>query len=325
MGGPSPEPILQAATGFMVSKHLFVASEVGLFTALAGGPLPLRELAEATGLPPRTARIVADAVCALGFLEQKDGLYANGEAAQAFLSGAGPADLRPLLRFWNAISYPAWTGLEHSVRTGERVRPELTPELQRVFSEGVAAFTAPVAAALAARADVAGRRRVVDVGGGTGSFLVALLEQHEHLEGTLFDLPEVVELARSALEASPLRRRLAFVGGDIVRDPLPEGHDVVLLANLLHYFDEDGCRALLGRLRSRVSPGASILLVDFWTDPSRTRPLVAALMGGEFLALQGGDVFSEEQARAWLAETGWRWTETAPLDGPLSLVAGEAV
>lgn len=104
MGGPSPEPILQAATGFMVSKHLFVASEVGLFTALTGGPLPLRELAEATGLPPRTARIVADAACALGLLEQKDGLYANGEAAQAFLSGAGPADLRPLLRFWNAIS-----------------------------------------------------------------------------------------------------------------------------------------------------------------------------------------------------------------------------
>jgi SAM-dependent methyltransferase len=321
-----PEPIFQVAQGFMASKHLFTANEVGLFAALADGPLAIGELAARTAVPAWTLRIVADAVAALGFVEKgEDGTYRNAPVAQAFLAGRGAMDLRPFLRFWNRISYPHWTRLEDAVRTGERQMHGIAPELERVFSEGVNAITAGPAHALAEGYDFGRHRAVADLGGGFGVFLSAVLARWPHLRGTLFDLPHVAEGARAAFAGDPSADRVTVLAGDLVADPLPAGHDAVILANVLHYFDPQGSRALLRRIRGAVEPGGRLLAVDFWTDASRTQPLPAALMGGEFLVLQGGDVYAEAQAREWLAATGWRHEATIPLVGPLAAVVAEAV
>ena len=105
----TPDLILQTAMGFMASKHLFVATEIGLFEHLSQGPATLDEIAQRTGVPRRTARISADAMVALGLLERQGDRYQNSPVAAVFLSGQAPADLRPLLRFWNRLSYrPRW-------------------------------------------------------------------------------------------------------------------------------------------------------------------------------------------------------------------------
>jgi hypothetical protein len=85
------------------------------------------------------------------------------------------------------------------------------------------------------------------------------------------------------------------------------------------------CRVRGTRVRTAVEPGARLLLVDWWTDPTHTQPLATALMAGEFLAQVGGDVYSEEEMNSWLAETGWRPVETLPLAGPQSAIVAEAV
>ena len=120
-GGPAaagPELIMQLAAGFMAAKHLFAASELGLFEALADSPASLDALAARTGLTRRAARISADAMVALGLLETSDGTYRNSPVAAAFLAGPGPGDLRPFLRFWDKISYPAWTRLAEALASG---------------------------------------------------------------------------------------------------------------------------------------------------------------------------------------------------------------
>src|SRR5689334_1397626 len=88
----SPAPILQLAMGFMAAKHLFVASEIGLFEHLALRPATLDSLAQQTGVPRRTVRISADAMVALGLLERQGDTYRNGSVANAYLSGKGPID-----------------------------------------------------------------------------------------------------------------------------------------------------------------------------------------------------------------------------------------
>jgi len=173
----SPEVIFEVTMGFMASKHLFVANELGLFTALAEGPATLEQLAEKIGVPTRTLRIVADAMVALGFLERDQSAYRNGATADAFLSGRGPMNLAPALRFMNAIAYPLWEDFERTVRTGAPARGELTAEQQKIFSEGVEALTAGPAHALATTYDFGRHRRLLDVAGGTGSFLVAILDR----------------------------------------------------------------------------------------------------------------------------------------------------
>jgi hypothetical protein len=101
--------------GFMAAKHLFTASAIGLFEALAAGPASLEEIAEKTDVPPRTLGIIAAAMVSLGLLERQGNLYQNGAIAGAFLGGAGGPDMRPMLRFWDRISYPAWEKLEEAV------------------------------------------------------------------------------------------------------------------------------------------------------------------------------------------------------------------
>ena len=320
-----PDAIFEVAMGFMASKQLFVANEIGLFTALAEGSATLEQLAERAGVPVRTTRIIADTMVALGFLEREQNAYRNGPLADSFLSGRGPMNMGPMLRFFNAIGYPTWLGLERAVRTGEAARGALSEEQQAIFSEGVEAFTTGAAQALAEAYDFDRHRRLLDIGGGTGSFLVAILSTHPGLEGTLFELPEVTEIAERKLAASPVAERVSVAAGNAFEDELPGGHDVVLLANVIHYFLPGRNVELVRRVRAAVEPGARLLLVDFWTDPTHTQPLPAALMAGEFLVQVGGDVYSEEEMNGWLAEAGWRPVEKLPLAGPISAIVAEAV
>ena len=320
----TPDSIMEVARGFMAAKHLFVASSVGIFEALADGPATLAEIAARAGITERAARISADAMAALGFLDVEQSRYSNGAVAATFLAGRTPADLRPVLRFWDLVSYPAWMQLEPVLR-GRWAPQQLSPELAEVFSAGVEALTAGPAQALAAAYNFTAHHRLLDVGGGTGSITAAIARRHPQIQATVLERAEVVPLAPRRIQAAGLQSRISVVAGDALQGPYPAGYDVVLIANLVHYFTPGQNRRLLELARAAVSEGGRLLLVDFWTDPAHTSPAPAALMAGEFAVLQEhGDVYSAEQARGWLGRTGWRFVEHRPLAGPVSVLVAEA-
>jgi SAM-dependent methyltransferase len=322
----SPEPIMQLASGFMAAKHLFAASELGLFEALADSPATLNALAARTGLTTRAARISADAMVALGLLERGGDRYRNGPAAAQFLAGRTPADLRPLLRFWDQISYPAWQALAECLGSGPSSEVfDLDDAQQEIVSAGIEAVLAGPAQALAEVVDFSTHRRLLDIGGGTGSWTIAAVRRHPDLEATVLDLPVTAEIARARVADAGLGDRVSVVAGDAMAGELPAGHDVFLLANLVHYWGPEENRALLRRIRDAASDGARLLLADFWTDPTHTEPVHAALMAGEFAVhLRHGDVYSVEEIRGWLTAAGWRFVDHTPLAGPQSLVIAEA-
>jgi SAM-dependent methyltransferase len=324
----TPALILQLAMGFMASKHVFVANEIGLFQRLAAGPATLDELAQQTGVPRRTVRISADAMVAVGLVEKHGDQYHNGSVAAAYLSGQGPADLSPLLRFWNRISYQSWGQLEQAIRSGQAPtrHGSFSAEDQRIFSEGLEAFTADPAEALAAGYAFSRHHRILDLGGGTGSFLLRVLRRHAELRGTLFELSGAAAVARQRLGREPEGARVEVVEGDFFTDPLPSGHDAIIVANIVHLFLPEQNRDLLKHTRASVTAGARLLIVDLLTDPTHTQPVEAALAAGEFLVIAGhGDVYSDAEIRGWLQETGWRPVETKPLAGPTSLLVAEAI
>jgi hypothetical protein len=106
----------------MASKHLFVAAEIGLFEHIADAGSTLEDLSAATRVPRRTLRMIADAMVALGLLERRGDLYLNGPATATFLADRASADLRPMMRFLNRLSYRRWWNLESAVRSAQHVR-----------------------------------------------------------------------------------------------------------------------------------------------------------------------------------------------------------
>ena len=143
MSAGTPDPIMKIAMGFMAAKHLFAASEIGLFEALADGPASVVEIAKRTGAPARTVGIAAAAMVSLGLVEQDGGRYRNSAASAAFLAGKPGPDLRPMLRFWDKISYPTWQKLADALRTGEGQAQfgKFDATQQQIFSAGVETFT----------------------------------------------------------------------------------------------------------------------------------------------------------------------------------------
>src|SRR5262249_22502973 len=159
-----------------------------------------------------------------------------------------------------------------------------------VGAPGVEAIPRGTARALAMTYAFARHRRVLDLRGGTGSFPLALLRQHPHIEATLFDVPAVAALARQRLAGSPVATRLQIVEGDFFTDPLPVDHDAILLANVCHNFLPERNRALLGRVRACWGPPVAGRFFD------RSDAYAAAhgrTHGGGVLLVTGeGDVYS---------------------------------
>ena len=320
----TPDPIMQIASGFMAAKFLFAANEFSFFDALKDSPVGLAGLAARTGLTERSTRIVADGCVALGLLHKQDGVYSNSTPADRYLTGGG---LAPGLRFWDQISYPAWARFADTLAHGPSHQAvNLPPETQQIMLDGIEAMLAGPTRALVATVEFSDRRRLLDLGCGTGSWATTTLKANPDLTATLVDLPIAIGVAEKHVSAAGLADRARVLGSDILTDTIPTGHDLVMLNNVLHYYTPDTNKSLLARVAQAVEPDALLVLADFWTDPTHTHPVPAALMAGEFAAhVAGGDVYSIEELSGWLDETGWRVDRHQPLAGPQSAVIARRV
>ncbi len=324
MDNITPDPIMQIASGFMAAKFLFAANEFSFFDALRDSPVDLAGLAARTGLTERSARILADGCVALGLLHKQDGVYSNSAPADRFLTGGG---LAPGLRFWDQISYPAWARFADTLAHGPSTQAvDLPPETQQIILDGIQAMLASPTQALTATVDLSDRRRLLDLGCGTGSWSTAALRVNPQLTATLVDLPNMIGATEKHVAGSGVADRATVVVADILTDPIPTGHDVVMLNNVIHYYSPETNRALLTRVAEAVDHGTLLVAADFWTDPTHTQPVPAALMAGEFAAhVAEGDAYSVEEVTGWLDETGWQVDRRQPLAGPQSAVIAKRV
>lgn len=323
-GYPTPDLILQTGMGFMASKQLLAAVQIGLFEQLAEQPATADELAQRTDTPLRTTRIAADAMASLGLLEKRDGAYRNSPVADAFLSGRTPGDLRPLMSLL-AQEYEQWRTYEEVVRTGDPSRAGGARADTETYDAAMEAMSGGPAQALTAVYDFASHERLLDLGGGTGAYLTSALAANPGLSGTLLEQPQTAALARRRLAEHPEGQRIEVIEGDFFTDPIPGGHDAILMANVVHNFPPERVPELLGRVRHAAAESARLLLVDFWGNVERTEPVAATLLSGQLFMEGGGEVYSVEHGRGWLEATGWRPVEHRPVAGPMSVLVAETV
>jgi len=318
-GPPAPSRIIELFAGFMVSKTLFAALEFGFFGAIGPEGATTAELGERCQIPERSARAIADLMTDAGLLVRDGDRFRNAPDAEAFLTGRGPFDLSPLARYWDIVSYPMWTNAGTAFRTRQGVRPELTEAQTEAYESAVALVTAETAADLAGAYDFGGHRRLLDAGGGFGTFVKPILERYPDLQATVVDLPEVAAVVAEEAASGAFASRLTALGADLFVDPIPGGHDAILVANVLHLFPPERVVELLRRLREVISPDGRLLLVDWWRTDVAPHPS-ARFGAGEFLMIGGGDLYQVDEVTRWLGEAGWRSLGLQSLPPPSGVI-----
>jgi hypothetical protein len=329
-----PTRILELARGFMGCKALLAAVRLGLFDALADGPLTAEELRRRLGLHPRAVPDFPDSLVALGMLARDgDGpgaRYENTPAAATFLVRRSERWMGGLLEMFNDRLFRFWADLEEALRTG-RPQNELKHTGTSMFEElyrdparleqflaAMSGISRPNFEALARTFDFGPYRTLCDVGGAAGDLSCAVAARHPHLRCVSFDLPVVEPIARAAIARRGLADRVATAAGDFFRDPFPRA-DVVTMGMVLHDWNLEKKRALVRAAYDALPDGGVYIVVENLIDDARRENAFGLLMSLNML-VEFGDAFDFTGAdlRAWCTEAGFRRVDVLPLGGPAS-------
>ena len=342
MSASSGEPaspaaaLLRLATGFQASQALFVAAKLGLADLLADEPRSAEDLATAAGAHPASLWRLLRALAAFGvFREADDGRFALAPSGECLRADA-PNSLRPLvLLYGHQDHWRTWGELEHCMRTGETAakllfgsddafaRYATDPGLGAAFNAGMTVMSAMAAEAVVATYDFSGLSRVVDVGGGQGRLIAAILRANPGLHGVLFDLPQVARGAARLLAEAGVADRCEVAGGDMF-EAVPEGGDLYLLKSVVHDWDDARAAAVLANCRGAMAGrGARLLLVErVLPDRIEPTPLVQSQMLSDLnmLVRTGGRERTEGEFRALLDASGLRLVRVLQTGTQMGLV-----
>jgi hypothetical protein len=331
----SPADLMQLVLAFRVSQALHVAATLGIADRLAAGPRTAADLARATGTHPRALYRLLRAVASVGVLaEDGAGAFALTELGQ-YLRADHPQSVHGSAVYQgHPTMWGTWQHLRHSVTTGEPAFRHLYgvdpwayraqhPDAGAVFDRAMTSNSLQVRDAVVAAYDFAAARTVVDVGGGNGALLAAILAAHPEARGVLFDQPHVVAGAAPLLRAAGVAARCAVAGGDFF-EAVPAGGDVYLLKAIVHDWDDAQAAAILRTCRRAMTPEARVVLIERVLapgdapDPSKFHDL-------NMLVMLGGQERTAAEFAALSRAAGFRLTRVLPTAAGVSLLEGQPV
>lgn len=325
--------IMQTGLGFWGSKTLLSAVELGLFTELAKGGRDCEGLRDALGLHPRSARDFFDALVALGFLERKNGVYANTAETATYLDRNKPSYIGGMLEMANTRLFRFWADLTEGLKTGapqnEAKRggdlfDELYAEPARLkeFMSAMTGLSQVANRAIARRLPWSDYRTFVDVGTAQGDLAVQIALANPHLRGIGYDLPVVAPIFGEYTERTGTSDRLRFASGDFFHDPLPRA-DVVTMGHILHDWDLPTKKMLIQKAYDALPAGGAFVVYELIIDDDRSQNAFGLLMSLNMLIeTRGGFDYTGADCAGWMREAGFRETRVEHLGGPESFVVG---
>jgi O-methyltransferase domain len=327
---PPPMQMFLLSEGTTVFTAVTLAAELGIADLLVNGPRSSDEIARATSTHPGSLYRLLRLLSVFGvFSEVEPHRFEQTQVSDLLRSGT-PGSMRPWMRMVGLAAWgPMFAEAMHSVKTGEpsfkrsmgvEFFDYLTthPRDAEIFNEAMTAFGQGVGAAVVQAYDFGGVQRLVDVGGGHGTLISAILQANPHLKGTLFDLPRVADGAQSALSAAAVADRCDIASGDFF-ESVPVGGDAYVLKWIIHDWDHDRALAILRNCRRAMSQTGRLLLIESVIS-SAGEPDPGKIMDFIMLLGLGGQERTEQQYADLLREAGFDLTRVVPTASPMSVI-----
>jgi precorrin-6B methylase 2 len=327
---PNPGLLMQLALAYRSSAVLFAAAELDVFSVVARGNQTAADVAKACGAKEEPMRLLLDACTADGTLTRENDVYANTPAVDAYLVKGRPAYIANGLKFAEDL-YPGWGKLADLVRTGE---PTMEPESflgedkekTRAFVYAMHERAKGMSAVLPHGADFTGRKKLIDVGGGPGTYAMALITAAPGLTVTILDRPGVLEVTREIVDSHGFGDRITLLPGDYITSSFGSGFDAALLSGMMHRETPEHCQLLLTKAFDAMVPGGLCVVSDvFFDDEARTSPRFSTFFAINMaLMAKDGTTHASPAMARWMADAGFVRIDTRPLPppNPHTLVVG---
>ncbi len=332
---PAPIAMMELILDAWSAQAITAAAELGIADALADGPLTGGELAAAVGADAGAVRRLLRALIGRGiFRQRRDGRYELNPLAEALRSDAD-VSLAGMARLVGAPQQrDHWSGLTQAIRSGRSVVSELRgkpffeyladePELSEIFNKAMTSTSDLSTAPLVAAYDFSGFSTIVDVGGGHGRLLAAILNTAPHARGILFDQPQVVAGAMAELREHRVEERVRIVEGSFFEDDIPAG-DAYVLKNIIHDWPDDEAVRILANVRKAAAPGSYVLVLE-QVIPAHDRDIPAKWIDLEMLVMVDGRERTASEYGRLLQRAGFQLTRVVETASPFGIVEGRAI
>jgi acetylserotonin N-methyltransferase len=330
---PDSSPVIELIEAFRRSKTMFAAVSLGVFDRLEDKPGNLSTLASELRLQPAALERLLDACVGLKLLRRNGASYENEPVASTYLCRTSERALTGYILYSNDVLFRLWSQLEDAVREGTPRWQQAfgieggifdhffrTEEAKRTFIEGMHGLGLLSSPKVVGAFDLSRFRRLVDLGGATGHLAIAACERYPNLHAVVFDLPQVVEAARSqALKSEVASARIEVIAGDFFNDELPEA-DLFAMSRILHDWNEDKIKALLARIYTRLPQHGGILLAEKLLREDKTGPSSAQLQSLNMLVCTEGKERTLGEYRQLLEQAGFRNVQGQITGSPLDAI-----
>lgn len=313
---PPQLSLIEMLSGYWVTAAISTAANLNIAEALADGPKSAHDLSKELSLSQPSLERLLDALTSVGvFNETDDGAYTLSPMGEC-LREDSPTSLKSFALLAGRPSrWMAWTNLAHSVRSGNSSFRDMSrqsyfdylrthPDEGAVFQKAMAALSSQAAPSLVSSYDFSAFRRIVDIGGGSGAFLIAILDKYPSATGLCFDVDDVILEAVNNVFDEGLLERLEFAGGNFFHT-VPIGGDLYILKNVLHDWNNEEAKKILSNIRRSIDPIGKLLIIEAIISDG-DEDAFAHFMDLEMLVLtEGGHERRSEDFLLLLKETGF--------------------
>jgi O-methyltransferase domain/Dimerisation domain len=336
---PPPVAMTEMILEAWAAQAITAAAELRIADALAKGPkkgMSANELATAVNADADALSRLLRALCARGiFRQRRDGRFGLTPLADTLRSDA-EVSLAGMASWVGAPQHREhWSRLPDAIRRGHSIVPELRgksffdylvgePELSEIFNRAMTSLSELSIAPVVAAYDFGPYPAIVDVGGGQGRLLAAILAAAPHARGILFDQPQVVAGAPAVLSEHAVADRVQIAPGSFFDDEIPTGGDVYVLKNIIHDWPDDEAALILGNVRAAAGAGKYVLLVE-QVVPAHHRDVPVHRVDLEMLLLASARERNAAEYEQLLKRAGFRLTRVVETASPFCLVEAVAI
>jgi SAM-dependent methyltransferase len=315
----NPGRLLGLSGGYWNACTLHAAVKLGIFTLIGRAPMSADQVAEKLPGDLRGVTMLLNALAALDLLRKENDRYINSDFSVAFLSQESPQYLGHIIMHHHHLVEP-WFKLDQGVRTGRPTRAENffeDPVARESFLMGMFNIAMGQAPLISAAVDLSGRRRLLDLGGGPGTYAIHFCLRNPQLQATIYDLATTRPFAEATIRRFGVAERVTFQAGDFLDGPIEGRFDAAWLSQILHGEGPEECQRLIDQAAAALEPGGLILVHEFILNDSLDGPLFPALFSLNMLVnTEKGQSYSEGQIKAMLASAGARDIRRIPVQTP---------